>query len=126
MIRRPPRSTRTDTLFPYTTLFRSEELFNVANPNRIQTDSFVTSTDAQRIRPGDQARIELEGGGVIDARVRSTPPSLARECRLETVVLTPAGPQARLPKGLAVSGRTPPPEAQPRNDTVITSGGREP
>src|SRR3546814_9466568 len=27
MIRRPPRSTRTDTLFPYTTLFRSARLF---------------------------------------------------------------------------------------------------
>src|SRR3546814_3182690 len=26
MIRRPPRSTRTDTLFPYTTLFRSIEI----------------------------------------------------------------------------------------------------
>src|SRR3546814_14254985 len=26
MIRRPPRSTRTDTLFPYTTLFRSQQL----------------------------------------------------------------------------------------------------
>src|SRR3546814_5156336 len=26
MIRRPPRSTRTDTLFPYTTLFRSDRL----------------------------------------------------------------------------------------------------
>src|SRR3546814_15545953 len=26
MIRRPPRSTRTDTLFPYTTLFRSVDL----------------------------------------------------------------------------------------------------
>src|SRR3546814_15826273 len=26
MIRRPPRSTRTDTLFPYTTLFRSGEI----------------------------------------------------------------------------------------------------
>src|SRR3546814_11852827 len=25
MIRRPPRSTRTDTIFPYTTLFRSAE-----------------------------------------------------------------------------------------------------
>src|SRR3546814_14699118 len=25
MVRRPPRSTRTDTLFPYTTLFRSSE-----------------------------------------------------------------------------------------------------
>src|SRR3546814_12424907 len=27
MIRRPPRSTRTDTLFPYTTLFRSKRGF---------------------------------------------------------------------------------------------------
>src|SRR3546814_16734388 len=27
MIRRPPRSTRTDTLFPYTTLFRSAEAY---------------------------------------------------------------------------------------------------
>src|SRR3546814_7091195 len=27
MIRRPPRSTRTDTLFPYTTLFRSAKLW---------------------------------------------------------------------------------------------------
>src|SRR3546814_4475906 len=26
MIRRPPRSTRTDTLFPYTTLFRSDPI----------------------------------------------------------------------------------------------------
>src|SRR3546814_1416635 len=26
MIRQPPRSTRTDTLFPYTTLFRSQEI----------------------------------------------------------------------------------------------------
>src|SRR3546814_2685168 len=26
MIRRPPRSTRTDTLFPYTTLFRSHDV----------------------------------------------------------------------------------------------------
>src|SRR3546814_12925107 len=31
MIRRPPRSTRTDTLFPYTTLFRSL----LANPERL-------------------------------------------------------------------------------------------
>src|SRR3546814_1766643 len=26
MLRRPPRSTRTDTLFPYTTLFRSDQV----------------------------------------------------------------------------------------------------
>src|SRR3546814_12232521 len=30
MIRRPPRSTRTDTLFPYTTLFRSQIALKVA------------------------------------------------------------------------------------------------
>src|SRR3546814_20972864 len=30
MIRRPPRSTRTDTLFPYTTLFRSKQSRSLA------------------------------------------------------------------------------------------------
>src|SRR3546814_7044691 len=29
MIRRPPRSTRTDTLFPYTTLFRSRPYYGI-------------------------------------------------------------------------------------------------
>src|SRR3546814_18922775 len=38
MIRRPPRSTRTDTLFPYTTLFRSKllEMYGVAAVYRSQ------------------------------------------------------------------------------------------
>src|SRR3546814_18590395 len=31
MIRRPPRSTRTDTLFPYTTLFRSRRFVPIAS-----------------------------------------------------------------------------------------------
>src|SRR3546814_13967617 len=31
MIRRPPRSTRTDTLFPYTTLFRSNGVLDIGN-----------------------------------------------------------------------------------------------
>src|SRR3546814_16139664 len=35
MIRRPPRSTRTDTLFPYTTLFRSASGDPVRNPKRV-------------------------------------------------------------------------------------------
>src|SRR3546814_9694968 len=41
MIRRPPRSTRTDTLFPYTTLFRG--LSSTAL-------SYMTQADAFRIR----------------------------------------------------------------------------
>src|SRR3546814_9248969 len=32
MIRRPPRSTRTDTLFPYTTLFRSTAQEDIVDP----------------------------------------------------------------------------------------------
>src|SRR3546814_11555044 len=35
MIRRPPRSTRTDTLFPYTTLFRSDRQFHSARRLRL-------------------------------------------------------------------------------------------
>src|SRR3546814_3159545 len=34
MIRRPPRSTRTDTLFPYTTLFRSRRTLAAAGEER--------------------------------------------------------------------------------------------
>src|SRR3546814_3618617 len=37
MIRRPPRSTRTDTLFPYTTLFRSNNYY-VARANALEGD----------------------------------------------------------------------------------------
>src|SRR3546814_17501413 len=46
MIRRPPRSTRTDTLFPYTTLFRSTQdrscaLESECGPHAIHTGWFV-------------------------------------------------------------------------------------
>src|SRR3546814_8411333 len=41
MIRRPPRSTRTDTLFPYTTLFRSQPI----------TDLELIDTPAKRSEP---------------------------------------------------------------------------
>src|SRR3546814_13690025 len=34
MLRRPPRSTRTDTLFPYTTLFRSHAADGIADQQR--------------------------------------------------------------------------------------------
>src|SRR3546814_14469077 len=43
MIRRPPRSTRTDTLFPYTTLFRSK-----AYPIRVAGRDPIRSEDAGR------------------------------------------------------------------------------
>src|SRR3546814_8502994 len=51
MIRRPPRSTRTDTLFPYTTLFRS-----VARPGADQRDlvHLRYAEQAQRVPVRDE------------------------------------------------------------------------
>src|SRR3546814_3750706 len=47
MIRRPPRSTRTDTLFPYTTLFRSPEA-GVAAPRHRQRRTVGNGYVAER------------------------------------------------------------------------------
>src|SRR3546814_5150799 len=41
MIRRPPRSTRTDTLFPYTTLFRSGGALVPLTPTLLYVDLFA-------------------------------------------------------------------------------------
>src|SRR3546814_1806118 len=49
MIRRPPRSTRTDTLFPYTTLFRSAA---VERPGQAQGPSGLLAA----VRDDDQLR----------------------------------------------------------------------
>src|SRR3546814_5826108 len=45
MIRRPPRSTRTDTLFPYTTLFRS-----VSDHVVVETDDAVLVAHKDRVQ----------------------------------------------------------------------------
>src|SRR3546814_11243053 len=53
MIRRPPSSTRTDTLFPYTTLFRSfSRLTAVALPlmfDNIDTDIIIPSREMKTV-----------------------------------------------------------------------------
>src|SRR3546814_5965050 len=48
MIRRPPRSTRTDTLFPYTTLFRSRHpvIHGIAGPIRLAEQRGLLRTQA--------------------------------------------------------------------------------
>src|SRR3546814_2699702 len=54
MIRRPPRSTRTDTLFPYTTLFRSKEVADLQA--RIQLESASMMNDQLRVEALERAR----------------------------------------------------------------------
>src|SRR3546814_16488889 len=62
MLRRPPRSTRTDTLFPYTTLFRS---WTLGSSPRVTVERWQwTVRNRQTLRE----RLEGdEGEGVLDA-----------------------------------------------------------
>src|SRR3546814_10564317 len=60
MIRRPPRSTRTDTLFPYTTLFRSKGggLATFFLPFSPTSSAFPLSL-SKKINHGSRRRLEL-------------------------------------------------------------------
>src|SRR3546814_5256863 len=53
MIRRPPRSTRTDTLCPYTTLFRSARLADVASYDEAGAQAIDAAVRAAGELPGD-------------------------------------------------------------------------
>src|SRR3546814_7400190 len=64
MIRRPPRSTRTDTLFPYTTLFRS-----ICAP--IPLPMLGAGLDAARRAPEIERAVEYRSTGVARAQQRS-------------------------------------------------------
>src|SRR3546814_13974305 len=90
MIRRPPRSTRTDTLFPYTTLFRSAALFNpsiVRHPDQFGTTGGRFILSARAVGEGHISSLTFRTGNVaadgtvtIDApqRLASVPEITAR------------------------------------------------
>src|SRR3546814_3601748 len=48
MIRRPPRSTRTDTLFPYTTLFRSHHDQRITEAAELRSEREEDDDDRER------------------------------------------------------------------------------
>src|SRR3546814_11306625 len=73
MLRRPPRSTRTATLFPYTTLFRSIPLR--AGPERsvAATKSFIATLSAFA-----QIISECAGGQALDPVIAALPDQLCQ------------------------------------------------
>src|SRR3546814_10388587 len=71
MIRRPPRSTRTDTLVPYTTLFRSRERARRLFGDGERGDFLVAGLDVERLetlRLRQHLRFEAADEGVIGSR----------------------------------------------------------
>src|SRR3546814_17900755 len=100
MRRRPPRSTRTDTLFPYTTLFRSEI---VARHAGIVDENVDLSERVDR--RGDE---RIDRGPVTEvARQRDM---VAAECVAESTQLVGVGARHRKPRALRAArlrdGRT--------------------
>src|SRR3546814_4641839 len=72
MIRRPPRSTRTDTLFPYTTLFRSQSLERRGQRRRQRRDRILAGELVHRMRlEQPAAALERAQPDIGEARRRS-------------------------------------------------------
>src|SRR3546814_14670116 len=69
MIRRPPRSTRTDTLFPYTTLFRSKAEAAMARTVAAEQDRSVALLE--RLVNQNSGSLNLEGVEKVGTMLRA-------------------------------------------------------
>src|SRR3546814_18065067 len=74
MIRRTPRSTRADTLFPYTTLFRSDELRQHHGFDRVEIGQQVMELidEADVVAPHGRALVLAKPGRVDSGDLDST------------------------------------------------------
>src|SRR3546814_19121036 len=97
MIRRPPRSTRTDTLFPYTTLFRSASIVET----RIPLDSIFQVLGNELVDAGDPVG-RIDEGIVWNYRLSR---AIVAACCGAALVLSGVVLQALLRNALAEIGR---------------------
>src|SRR3546814_20635232 len=68
MIRRPPRSTRTDTLFPYTTLFRSPVRCDIAGHRAAEAEVLERAGEGEYLAAHGQAA-KLDQQAVVQQRL---------------------------------------------------------
>src|SRR3546814_17376329 len=101
MIRRPPRSTRTDTLFPYTTLFRSPALRQAA------VDRHLPALEAvDRHAAAGLLTLVALAAGLAQAGAGTAPQPLARMGRAGLVPkIVPRSEERRVGKEVVSTGR---------------------
>src|SRR3546814_2258611 len=91
MIRRPPRSTRTDTLFPYTTLFRSLDMLGSQAALALDALAQAEALHEKRSEARFQQLVRHSSDAVIiagrDGRIRYQSPSVVRVLGYLTVDL---------------------------------------
>src|SRR3546814_12754438 len=100
MIRRPPRSTRTDTLFPYTTLFRSILVdpcigrrgggFLLRDFGTLASGEQLVDEDGKRdARPGDQYRHGDQRAALLPQRAHAQDADMSFRADEAFMVLKP-------------------------------------
>src|SRR3546814_5744016 len=121
MIRRPPRSTRTDTLFPYTTLFRSAERAERARiPVHLAAGGAFAHQQAMvaaGVPAGSSLGIVGEGGHGGHSRSRI---SVALPCRVPRETTVPWD-SARSPFGTCTFGCASPRSRSDEPPSELTS-----
>src|SRR3546814_17514495 len=88
MTRRPPRSTRTDTLFPYTTLFRSRLLGRVEE-DLLQRDRALRDAGESTLRVEPEVGGDLVVAAAAGVHLRRCGGQLRRpalDCRVDVLV----------------------------------------
>src|SRR3546814_1929786 len=94
MIRRPPRSTRTDTLFPYTTLFRSRHGGRDAGGRRHIMSDWLDQDDLRQLAEADPSLKSLntilhgEADSPLSGRLQFLDRSEAHTSELQSLMRT--------------------------------------
>lgn len=82
-----------------------EEMFQIVNESGLQVQVALPASDAARIRPGDEATLELGQDREIGGRVRSVTPALDPESRSATAIISLAGAVPGLQPGAFLQAR---------------------
>src|SRR3546814_13460875 len=87
MILRPPRSTRTDTLFPYTTLFRSRAAAAADRSAKSAVQARTVADEAAAVRTdleAKQRRMQEQIAAALPVRMRSIAQGDRKSTRLNS------------------------------------------